>query len=86
MIVAESLCCGTPVVGFKAGGPEQIALPEYSRFCEYGGMDTLTENACALMNKEKGLQLPSNAAECYSTHNMVERFLAVFQSLVGDEK
>ena len=28
MPVAESLCCGTPVVGFKAGGPEQIALPE----------------------------------------------------------
>ena len=28
MVVAESLCCGTPVVGFKAGGPEQIAIKE----------------------------------------------------------
>ena len=27
MIVAESLCCGTTVVGMKAGGPESIALP-----------------------------------------------------------
>lgn len=86
MIVAESLCCGTPVVGFKAGGPEQIALPEYSRFCEYGDMDTLTENAYALMNMEKGLQLPSNAAGCYSTRKMVDRFLSIYQSLMGDEE
>ena len=32
MVTAESLCCGTPVVGFEAGGPESIALPEFSRF------------------------------------------------------
>ena len=24
MVTVESLCCGTPVVGFRAGGPEQI--------------------------------------------------------------
>lgn len=32
MVTAESLCCGTPVVGFRAGGPETIAIPEYSAF------------------------------------------------------
>lgn len=36
MVTAESLCCGTPVVGFEAGGPESIALADYSRFVEYG--------------------------------------------------
>lgn len=41
MVTAESLCCGTPVVGFKAGGPEQIAIPEYSSFVEYGNIDEL---------------------------------------------
>lgn len=39
MITAESLCCGTPIVGFKAGGPESIAIPDYSSFVEYGDMD-----------------------------------------------
>ena len=41
MVVAESLCCGTPVIGFKAGGPETIAIPEYCEFVEYGDVDAL---------------------------------------------
>ncbi len=32
MPVIESLSCGTPVCGFKAGGPETICPPEYARF------------------------------------------------------
>lgn len=41
MVCAESLCCGTPVVGFEAGGPESIALPAYSRFVPWGNLDAL---------------------------------------------
>lgn len=41
MVVAESLCCGTPVVGFKAGAPEQIALPEFSKFVDYNDCNAL---------------------------------------------
>lgn len=41
MVTAESLCCGTPVVGFKAGAPETIAIPEYSDFVDYGDIDAL---------------------------------------------
>ena len=44
MIVAESLCCGTPVVGFKAGAPEQITIKEYSEFSEFGNIEILKEN------------------------------------------
>lgn len=36
MVCAESLCSGTPVVGFKAGAPEQISIQQYSEFVEYG--------------------------------------------------
>src|SRR5690606_32654348 len=35
MIVAESLSCGTPVVGYKAGGPESITIEKYSEFVEF---------------------------------------------------
>ena len=41
MVCAESLCCGTPVIGFKAGGPESIALQEYSEFVDYKQIDDL---------------------------------------------
>lgn len=41
MVTAESLCCGTLVVGFKAGGPESIALKEYSHFVEQGDVNAI---------------------------------------------
>ena len=43
MVTAESLCCGTPVVGFKAGGPESIALKRFSSFCDQGDIGKLAE-------------------------------------------
>ncbi len=41
MVVAESLCSGTPVVGFTAGGPESIALSDYTSFVQFGDVDAL---------------------------------------------
>lgn len=41
LVLAESLCCGTPVVGFKAGAPEMITIKEFSEFVEYGNLDLL---------------------------------------------
>lgn len=41
MSIAESLCCGTPIIGFFAGGPESIALPDETEFCDFGDVDSL---------------------------------------------
>jgi glycosyltransferase involved in cell wall biosynthesis len=41
MPVAESLCCGTPVVGYKAGGPESFADPSISSFVDQGDTESL---------------------------------------------
>ena len=41
MAVAESLCCGTPVVGFKCGGSESIAIKDFTEFVEFGDIDAL---------------------------------------------
>lgn len=43
MVTAESLCCGTPVVGFLAGGPESIAIREFTEFVEYGNEEKLVK-------------------------------------------
>ena len=54
MTCAESLCCGTPVVGFKCGGPENIALREYSLFVPYADLQLLQKNIFLILNKCKG--------------------------------
>ncbi len=41
MPCAESLCCGTPVVGFRAGGPEAAMPRKYSEFVEFGDLEAL---------------------------------------------
>ena len=43
MCVAESLMCGTPVAGFKCGGPESVAPLSCSKFVEYGNVDDLSK-------------------------------------------
>lgn len=61
MVTAESLCCGTPVVGFKAGGPEGIALPKYSVFVEQ-------EDVVGLYNvlKEKKFFINIDTENCFT--------------------
>lgn len=41
MVCAESLCCGTPVVGFRSGGTESISIRDFSEFCNYGDIEEL---------------------------------------------
>lgn len=84
MVCAESLCCGTPVVGFVAGAPEQIALPRYSTFCPYGDMEALV---CAVSDrirqgKEAVASLAQEAKERYSRDRMVEEYLSAYHALI----
>lgn len=43
LVCAESLSCGTPVIGFDAGAPSEVAPKGYGIFVEYGNIDELTE-------------------------------------------
>lgn len=80
--VAESLCSGTPVVGFYSGGPETITISEYSDFCEYGDIDTLVK----LINKEKVLDrkhISEEARHKYSIERMANEYLDVYKELLS---
>lgn len=82
MVTAESLCCGTPVVGFKAGAPEQISIPEYSSFVDFGNIDLLREEV-----KKKILsnilidKLILEANKKYSKNKMVVDYVGVYNEL-----
>lgn len=78
MVVAESLCCGTPVVGFKAGGPEQIALKEYSGFVDYGDIEDLLNTVKMFLNiKSPGIE--KDAEKHYSDSNMVRQYIDLYK-------
>ena len=84
MVTAESLCCGTPVVGFQAGGPETIALPEYSQFVKYENIDALVEALREILSRKKERMVISARAHArYSKERMTEGYLKIYNRLLG---
>lgn len=82
MVTAESLCCGTPVVGFKAGGPESIALKEYSKFVEYGNVSSLVNELQKILeSKYDRDEFSQQARNTYSKEKMAADFLAIYKKL-----
>ena len=89
MVTAESLCCGTPVVGFKAGGPEGIAIPEYSRFVEYADVDNLLNVLRKFMSMGKDKRISNVAKAKYANTKSVQNYLDCYGILIkrwGEEK
>ena len=87
MPVAESMCCGTPLVGFLAGGPESIALDNYSLFVEYGNIDALEEAIKSLLTSlaEDRYNISKLAINAYSDKKMYLDYQKVYSSFVFKE-
>lgn len=79
MVTAESLCCGTPVIGFKAGAPEQIAIKEYSSFVEHGNMDELCKEVLKFLNIKKSIKLEKRVKDKYSKESMINRYIEIYK-------
>lgn len=81
MVCAESLCCGTPVVGFKAGAPEQISLADYSTFVEYGDIRNLEVAILKrLLDKEINKEpIARKAKDSYAQKYMIDKLLDLYQ-------
>ena len=82
MPVAESLCCGTPLVGFYAGGPESIAIEEYCTFVEYGNVDLLCEKLTQAINTTfNKKEIATKAKAKYSAETMAEEYTNVYKEI-----
>lgn len=81
MVTAESLCCGTPVVGFKSGAPEQIALKKFSRFVDQGDIDALHDELINLSNMQIDSRDIIKECDLYSNFTMTNNYLSVYKKL-----
>ena len=87
MICAESLCCGTPVVGFKAGAPEVISIPEFSAFCEFGDTKKLAELiAGRIYGGKDATAISYKAVKTYSTERMIDEYINVYLTLAEENR
>lgn len=83
MVTAESLCCGTPVVGFYAGGPESIAIEEFSFFVSHGDIDALYRAVNIKLNDNKNIDISKKATEIYSKQRMVNDYIKCYKELLN---
>lgn len=87
MVTAESLCCGTPVIGFKAGGPESIAIPEYTKFVDYDDtvtlLSVLQNTLCAQYDKD---EISETGCKCYNRESMANGYIDLYKMLLKDDK
>lgn len=83
MTTAESLCCGTPVVGFKAGGPESIALPDFSEFVEYGDIDAMQAAVEKMLQTDYDVdQLATQAHQRYGANVMAKNYIEAYKKVL----
>lgn len=82
LVVAESLACGTPVIGFDSGAPVEVAPTGYGHFVPYGRIDLLFK---AVSNFFDGKLKMNDDFTCrkfantnYDNRTMYENFLNIY--------
>ena len=67
-VCLESLCCGTPVVGFDAGGTSETAPSPYGIFVKHGDVEELNRVVLKVFSNEILLASPEQCAEFGHAH------------------
>jgi putative colanic acid biosynthesis glycosyltransferase len=87
MVTAESLACGTPVIGFDAMAPKEVAPDGYGQFVEHGDIQGLHRLLDRVLSKDLVLK---SAPECaafarrrYSKSAMVHSYEQLYRIADG---
>lgn len=78
MVCLESLTCGTPVAGFKSGGPESVFAGEFTRFVDYGNIAELSQSINDLLHKKIQIDI-SDIKKRFSNERMAESYIQIYK-------
>ena len=85
MVCAESLACGTPVIGFDSGGPPEIAPSGYGRFVPYADLNALES---VVLDVKRSAGVSNTAQKCaafakqnYSRNIMIKSYESTYKEL-----
>lgn len=80
MVCAESLACGTPVVGFEAGGPESVFIGDFATFVAHGDISKL-ESAVQEMLLRKPIVNTASINERFASCKMAQRYKDIYENI-----
>lgn len=70
----EAQCCGTPVVGFDAGGTKETSVYSEGDFVRYGDLEALKEKVLEILERDVSATV-ERARKAYSKENMSKRYM-----------
>jgi putative colanic acid biosynthesis glycosyltransferase len=86
MICAESLACGTPVIGFDSGAPKEVAPPGFGKFVTYGDIEGLELLLREFKDGKVKMKSPQECREFavkkYSKMHMAESFEKTYHKMM----
>jgi glycosyltransferase involved in cell wall biosynthesis len=81
LVVAEAMCCGTPVVAFARGGIPELVVPQSGRLVAPGDVDDMADaipDAVRLSRPE----VRDHALRRCSSETMVSAYLGLYQEML----
>ena len=86
MVCAESLCCGTPIVGFESGAPPEVAPAGYGRFVPYGDLEALEKAVVGIISGREPLSSPEACHDFgrgrYARETMAGKYLELYEKML----
>lgn len=86
LVCAESLACGTPIIGYDAGATAEVAPPGYGLFVKNGDTDSLYNVAIHAINNINQFNPPEScvkyARNNFSKNAMISNYLNAYKELL----
>lgn len=88
LVCAESLACGTPIIGFDSGAPTEVAAPGYGHFVDFADLDALSGALLTSLldpsSFHSGDECAHYARSSFGKVTMIGAHLEAYRELIGE--